>query len=164
MTLSKSTLKPGKPLVRKAQIQRTPMPRFRANKREGGAAHKTALALEMYRPAAPKEPTLLRSEEHRRNVAALGCVMCGRAGPSQCAHINLGKGMALKACDSVTFPACPECHRHHDQGGMSRDQRRVLEWHYVDHTRAELLKRNLWPASTESFYQAAIEPLKRVVE
>ncbi|OYV49303.1 MAG: hypothetical protein B7X10_02010 [Burkholderiales bacterium 21-58-4] len=55
----------------------------------------------------------LRSEKHRRNVAALPCVVTGRPGPSQCAHVNFGKGMGLKVCDSLCFPLSPEAHREH---------------------------------------------------
>lgn len=105
-----------------------------------------------------------RSDKHRRNVAALDCVVCGRAGPSQCAHVNFGKSLGSKVSDALTFPACPDCHRHHDQGGIPRDERRKLEWHYVDTTRAELLRFNNWPASVEAEYQVAVEPLRRVTE
>lgn len=171
MTIANSTLKPGKPLVRKSGLrQRTPMPRFRANKRQGGAAHKTALALDLYRPTGHKEPTVLRSLEHRQNVANLPCVKCGIAGFSQAAHPNFDKGLSLKVCDSLTFPLCCDrpgvrgCHSHHDQGGMPRAERWGLEWHYADSTRAELLRFNLWPRSVEAYYQKAIVALRRVAE
>lgn len=108
--------------------------------------------------------TLLRSEAHKAKVRALDCVRCGAPGPSDVAHVNFGKGMGLKACDSLTFPLCRQHHREHDQGGMPRDERRRLEWHYVDTTRATLLRFNNWPAPVERHYQAAIEPLKRVSE
>lgn len=104
-----------------------------------------------------------RSEKHRRNVASLNCVVCGRHGPSQCAHINHGKGLAMKVCDSLTFPACPQCHTAHDQGGMERETRWKREWEYVDATRANLIRKNLWPAEVEKAYQVAIQPLARVV-
>lgn len=107
--------------------------------------------------------TLLRSETHKARVRALDCVRCRAPGPSDVAHVNFGKGMGLKACDSLTFPLCRPCHRDHDQGGMPRDERRLLEWSYVDTTRANLLRFNNWPRSVEAHYQVAIEPLKRVV-
>lgn len=103
----------------------------------------------------------LRSEKHRRNVASLDCVVCGASAPSQCAHANFGKGLALKACDSQTFAACPPCHRLHDSSGISREVRRWLEVQYVDRTRAELISRGLWPASVEEAYKVAYEPMKR---
>src|SRR3546814_8060197 len=92
----------------------------------------------------------LRSEKHRRNVAALACVVCGRDGPSQCAHANFGKAMSRKACDSQTFPMCPDCHRHHDTGGIPKEKRRQLEVVYVARCRAELISRSLWPADRKS--------------
>lgn len=103
----------------------------------------------------------LRSEKHRRNVASLDCVVCGAGAPSQCAHANFGKGLALKACDSQTFAACPRCHRMHDSSGINKDARRKLEVQYVDRTRAELISRGLWPASVEEAYKVAYEPMKR---
>lgn len=105
-----------------------------------------------------------RSEQHRRNVAALGCACCGKSGPSQCAHANATKGMGQKVCDSLTFPACPDCHRAHDQGGvLTKAERWRREWEYVDATRAQLIRRNQWSAEVEIAYQKAIVPLARVV-
>jgi len=104
-----------------------------------------------------------RSEKHRRNVAALSCIVCGRFGPSQCAHINFSKGMASKVSDALTFPACPSCHSTHDQGGISRQERWKREWEYVDATRALLIRSNQWSSEVEEAYQLAIVPLARVV-
>jgi hypothetical protein len=103
----------------------------------------------------------LRSEKHRRNVASLDCVVCGRQGPSQCAHANFGKGLSLKACDSQTFAACPQCHQFHDQSGINRDKRRQLEALYVERTRAELIARGLWTPQLEAAYQHAYPSMKR---
>lgn len=105
----------------------------------------------------------LRSERHRRIVASLDCSCCGRSGPSQAAHANFSTGMGLKACDSLTFPLCPECHRHHDQGGMRRQDRWQREWEYADATRAELISKNLWSPEVEDAYQKAIQPLAAVI-
>lgn len=104
---------------------------------------------------------LFRSEKHRRNVSSLDCVICGAGAPTQCAHANFGKGMALKASDAMCFAACPRCHSQHDQGGLDRDTRRKLEVDYVDLTRAELISRSLWPAEVEQAYRLAYEPMKR---
>lgn len=104
-----------------------------------------------------------RSEKHRRNVAQLDCVCCGRTGPSQAAHINYGKGLALKVCDSLTFPMCPDCHRHHDQGGIAKADRWRREWEYVDAARSRLIRQNRWMPEVEAAYQVAIQPLSRVV-
>ena len=105
-----------------------------------------------------------RSEKHRRNVASLDCAVCGKHGPSQCSHINFSKGLALKADDSLTFPACPSCHAAHDQSGINRQDRWRLEWEYVDATRAMLIRQNKWNKEVESAYQVAIQPLARVVQ
>lgn len=52
------------------------------------------------------------------------CVLCGRYGV-QAAHRNEGKGMGIKADDSLTAALCVECHSRIDNGkDMSRDERR----------------------------------------
>lgn len=106
----------------------------------------------------------LRSEKHRRNVAALGCLLCGA--PAQCAHANFGKGLSLKACDSQTFPLCPPHHTLHDSGAIygSKQARRIQEVIYVDKTRAELISRSLWTSEIETAYRLAYEPMKRASE
>lgn len=111
----------------------------------------------------PKE-NRLRSEKHRRNVASLNCAVCGRHGPSQCAHANATKGIAIKSCDSLTFPLCPSCHRHHDTGERgTRYERYKKEWELVDKTRAQLLLVDLWTREIEAHYQRAIKPIARYV-
>lgn len=150
-------------LKRTAELRtKVPMKRRRES-RNPGLGVQVERIMGFYRPLGEKAPTCLRSEQHRGNVASLPCVICGRTG-TQAAHANYGKGMALKQCDSLTFPLCPEHHRAHDQGGMPRDERRRLEWQFADWTRAELLKRNLWPRSVEAHYQRAIQGLRRVSE
>lgn len=102
----------------------------------------------------------LRSEKHRRNVSQLACVCCGREGPSQVAHANFGKGMGLKACDTQTFPMCPDCHRYHDTSGIPKEKRRQLEVVYVDRTRAELISRSLWTPEIEEAYRKVYPVMK----
>lgn len=64
---------------------------------------------------------VVRSPKYLREVASLVCCNCGREGASQAAHINRGKGMAIKAGDNLTFPLCttvdckPGCHEQYDQ-------------------------------------------------
>ncbi|MGO3842525.1 MAG: hypothetical protein ACTJHY_07810 [Alcaligenes pakistanensis] len=108
-----------------------------------------------------KPSRLLRSKSHRQNVVSLGCLITGR--PAQACHVNFGKGMGIKACDSLCFPLCPELHRQHDQGGMPRTERWKKEWEYVDATRALMIRKGLWTDEIEAHYQQAIEPLSRVV-
>ncbi len=162
MSLWNSTFKsPGKGLQRKTPLQASrPMQRNREKKGKG-LAQRIAESLGRAIQHARGEPNLLRSEAHRRNVAALGCLITGK--PAQACHINFGKGMGLKACDSLCFPLSPELHREHDQGGIPRLERIRREWEYVDQTRAQLIRRNQWPAEIEAAYQRAIVPLARVV-
>lgn len=135
----------------------------KAAPRSKGLGQRLAEALGLVRKAVPKEPTLLRSEAHRRNVAALPCFATGLIGLSQCAHANFSKGLSLKACDSLSFPLSQAAHEFHDQSGIDRNERRRLELVYVDRTRAELIARNQWSPEIEAFYQRAIEPMKQAV-
>lgn len=86
--------------------------------------------------AVPKMQ-LLRSESYRRFVASFPCFWCDVAGFSQCAHDNYDKGMAMKVCDTRSFPLCGPrfglvgCHQQFDLCiGITRDERRALgaEW------------------------------------
>lgn len=156
-------------LVRRTELRnRTPMPRGKGissrprTPRGPGLAQRVAQTLGTAVDHKRADPDVLRSKQHRQNVAALGCIITGR--PAQACHVNFGKGLALKTCDSLCFPLCPELHAAHDQGGMSRAERRRQEWQFADWTRAELLKKNLWPRSVEAHYQRAIQALKAVAE
>ena len=166
MSLHNSTFKnPGKGLQRKSALKASkPMGRAkflgRQRKHKPGLAQRVAESLGKSIKHARGESSLLRSEQHRRNVAALGCLITGK--PAQACHVNFGKGMGLKVCDSLCFPLSPELHLAHDQGGMPRIQRIRREWEYVDQTRAHLIRRNQWPAEVEAAYQKAIQPLARV--
>lgn len=134
----------------------------RSREKKGpGLAQRIAESLGRAIKHARGESTLLRSEQHRRNVAALGCLITGQA--AQACHVNFDKGLSLKVCDSLCFPLSPALHQHHDQGGMLRSERHRLEWEYVDATRAMLIRKNQWPAEIEAHYQRAIAPLKRMV-
>lgn len=156
-----STLRPGKSLQRKTPLQSAkPMARNREKKGKG-LAQRIADSLGRAIQHARGESNLLRSEAHRRNVSALGCLITGK--PAQACHVNFGKGMGMKVCDSLCFPLSPELHREHDQGGIPRMERIRREWEYVDQTRAQLIRRNQWPAEVEQAYQKAIAPLARVV-
>lgn len=95
--------------------------------------------------AVPKED-ILRSEAYRRLVAAMPCWNCKASPPTQAAHPNNGKGMALKTDDRRCFPLCPQCHGRWDQGGERLKQaRRVLEDAAERDTRAAILAAGTWP-------------------
>lgn len=91
----------------------------------------------------PKEGAL-RSEAYRRYVAAQECFSCRIVGFSQCAHANEGKGMAMKVCDSKTFPLCGPrfglmgCHQQFDLGidCGNREERRLIAYLWVEKMRA----------------------------
>lgn len=151
-----STIKRSAPLKAKA-----PMARSKVERREG-LGRKVEIAMGFYRPPGHKMPSLLRSEQHRRNVVALGCLVTG--GAAQACHVNITKGAGLKACDSLCFPLAPHLHRIHDQGGIPKAERWKREWEYVDETRAKLMQKRQWPAEVELHYQRAIEPLRRLVK
>ncbi|WP_368647796.1 hypothetical protein [Castellaniella ginsengisoli] len=111
-----------------------------------------------------------RSPRHRRLVASLPCAACSIVGYSQAAHPNAGKGLGTKTSDILTFPLCCDrpgvrgCHSLHDQGGkVSREERTALELKYIEKTRASMIWHEWWPAEAEAEYQAAIQPLVRVV-
>lgn len=163
---------PGKPMKRSAWKPSKPArPIFRSREKKGpGLAHRVALEVGTSIKHNKGEPCLLRSEEHRKNVAALPCAKCRIVGFSQAAHANFDKAGALKNCDSLTFPLCCDrpgvrgCHSLHDQGGIyTKEERPLREWEHIDATRAALIRQNKWPAEVEEAYQKAIAPLARVV-
>ena len=88
-----------------------------------------------------KQP-IFRSEKWLRAVAALNCVICDRAAPSQAAHRNEGKGLGLKTDDALTAALCVDCHRDIDQGKeLDRDTRRQLMDRAILDTIVQLVRR-----------------------
>lgn len=101
-------------------------------------------------PVPKDEP--VRSEAYRRWVASLQCAHCKRMGPSQCAHSDEGKGLALKAGDDTCYPLCADspsrrgCHTLIGASGVfSREQRRELEKVYSARTRLHALALDAFP-------------------
>lgn len=71
------------------------------------------------------KPVTFRSKRWLQAVSALDCVICGKHGPSQSAHVNEDKGMGIKTHDCWTAALCPECHSRIDHGkDMTREERR----------------------------------------
>jgi hypothetical protein len=71
--------------------------------------------------------------------------MCGLPGPSQCAHSDEGKGLAIKSSDLECFPLCADtplfrgCHSIMGASGrLGREKRRELEKRYAAATRDAL--------------------------
>lgn len=155
----------------RALRQRTPMKRggWMRTKREKtgpGLAQRIAKALGTAIQHARAEPTVFRSEAHRKNVAALDCVSCGRPRRSQAAHTNLlalGKAKGLKASDALTFPLCSSgllligCHAMLDQGGAySKAASRDVQLDWLVRTREQLLRLRQWPAAAEADFQTFV--------
>lgn len=107
----------------------------------------------------PKGPSVFRSEQHRRNVAALACVNCTIERRSQAAHLNgveFGKGMGIKVSDALLIPLCADsflrrgCHILLDQGGVIDKATAVahqIDW--LHKTRDELKRKRQWPQEAE---------------
>lgn len=92
----------------------------------------------------PKKPPV-RDPAYLRQVATLPCAHCGKAGPSQAAHADEGKGMGIKACDLTAWPACADRPGHEgchtligSTGKFKREHRRYLEAKYAAATRKAL--------------------------
>ena len=103
----------------------------------------------------PKHPPK-RDEDYRRWVASRPCEHCQRAGPSQCAHADEGKGMAMKACDQRTFALCADgpgragCHTLIGSAAMFKQaHRRTLENRYVEQTQMAAKASGHWPKEWE---------------
>jgi hypothetical protein len=104
---------------------------------------------------AVEKGVILRSEAYRRYVAEQECFCCRVVGFSQCAHENFEKGMALKVCDSRTFPACGPhwgligCHQQFDlaMDGLNREERRELGASFVAEMQARAVAAG-WDLST----------------
>lgn len=91
---------------------------------------------------APKQPPA-RSEQYRRWVASLPCMVCRIEGYTQAAHPNRGRGLGQKASDLDCFPLCatrPGHMGHHAEHDMlvemTLDERRAREAQYIERTQA----------------------------
>ena len=55
-----------------------------------------------------------RVQNHKDQVARLGCVLCDMLGsgytPAHLHHIREGQGMAQRSSDWLVVPLCPSCH------------------------------------------------------
>lgn len=116
------------------------------------APGRKVVAVERPIVAVPKDEPK-RSRPYREWVASLPCARCGVLKYSQAAHPNgQGKGMGIKACDSLVFPLCCVrpivlgCHYLLDQhllGGRAEEQ--VLEARWTASTQALARYSGRWP-------------------
>lgn len=86
-------------------------------------------------PVVPPRPREGMSEDHRKMIKLLCCLVCGRCAPSDPHHLQRGlppdqRGMARKAADKYLIPLCRACHDGHgpddeawlaERGVMGRD-------------------------------------------
>jgi len=99
----------------------------------------------------PKEHAVV-SEAYRDLVRAMPCARCGYPPRSQFCHTDIDKGMGLKTDDRQGWPGCgphnnePGCHwLLGSSGRLGKERRRELEAEYAAKTRAEIIRRGLWP-------------------
>ena len=76
------------------------------------------------RTIARRKPKLdaRRRRQHLSFIRQLPCVACGRAAPSEPAHVRTGTdgGVAIKPGDRYTVPLCTACHaKQHRVGELS---------------------------------------------
>ena len=64
----------------------------------------------MARPT--RKPHMRRRPQHLAFVRQLPCVACGKAAPSEAAHVRTGTdgGVGMKPGDRYTVPLCTVCH------------------------------------------------------
>jgi hypothetical protein len=72
-------------------------------------------------PGRPK-PNLRKRVRHLAFVRELPCVACGKAAPSEAAHVRTGtdSGVGIKPGDRYAVPLCSACHaRQHRIGELT---------------------------------------------
>lgn len=149
------------PMRRGQPLKRSNWLRSRITKvKQAGVAQRLAESLGLAANHKPKPPSVFRSVQHSRHVAALDCACCGKPGRSQAAHLNLlalGKGKGIKASDALQVPLCADglmvrgCHSLLDQGGIyDKVQSASLQIKWLHDTRDALRARNQWPEAAEA--------------
>ena len=65
------------------------------------------------------KPDLRRRTQHLAFVRQLSCVACGKAAPSEAAHVRSGSdgGAGIKPSDRYSVPLCTDCHALQHQFG-----------------------------------------------
>ena len=69
-------------------------------------------------PLEPK-PSLRRRAQHLAFIRQLPCVACGKAAPSEAAHVRSGSdgGAGIKPSDRYSVSLCTDCHALQHQFG-----------------------------------------------
>jgi hypothetical protein len=71
---------------------------------------------------AKKKPNSRRQVQHLVFIRQLPCVACGKAAPSEAAHVRTGteSGFGMKPGDRYAVPLCAACHvKQHRIGELS---------------------------------------------
>jgi hypothetical protein len=73
-------------------------------------------------PRPTSKPSLRRRTQHLGFIRQLACVACGKAAPSEAAHVRTGtdSGVALKPSDRYAVPLCTACHAKQHRIGELR--------------------------------------------
>lgn len=127
-----------------------------------------ARALQDRTPVVLPKPETFEHEPYRRLVAALPCAMCGRAGPSQHCHMDLGKGTGLKTDDRLAWPGCADgpgyvgCHTQLCATGvLPKAMRRHKEALLVINTIWRINTMGLWPGDVPALPADAVDMLRQ---
>lgn len=157
--MRKSTLKRKVGLFPRKGFTKTTFPCSHKKKKSLSLGQRVAKLVGTALQHRPKPQGVYRSEQHRRNVAALPCANCGRWNRSQAAHMNgieFGKGLGLKVSDALMFPLCADnawgrgCHSMLDQGGIYDKATAVgLQITWLHQTRDELKRLGQWPEQAD---------------
>jgi hypothetical protein len=73
-------------------------------------------------PKSKPKPYLRQRAQHLAFVRQLACVACGKAAPSEAAHVRSGTdgGVGVKPSDRYAVPLCTACHaRQHRIGELT---------------------------------------------
>jgi hypothetical protein len=73
-------------------------------------------------PGKPKLEFRRRAQQHLAFVRQLSCVACGKAAPSEAAHVRLGTdgGAGIKPSDRYAVSLCSSCHELQHRFGELR--------------------------------------------
>lgn len=139
------------PLRRKAPLRSRPVRRVDAPAVERepkplAKATRRGVYAGAVQPAKPKEE-LIQHSGYMDAVRQLPCAHCGKPGPSQFCHSDLGKGTGIKSDCREGWPGCADCHYAIGTARVyAKPFRRVLEANYAARTRASIIAAGKWPA------------------
>lgn len=134
-------------------------------------ARQTAVAMAVLQQVMvrsfPKE-SVLQHLGYIAIVQRMPCAHCGRPGPSQFCHADEDKGTGIKTDCRRGWPGCADrpgqigCHTLvGSTGHYPKAERRKIEERMGRETRADVIRRGLWPANLPRWPEdttASVEP------